>query len=262
MPKFILFILLVLISCSLKAQTWEIGGGVGGAGYMGDLNANNPVKISGPSASGFFKRNFDGYWSAKVNFTIGSISAADSNSSSQQFRQRNLSFSTTLIEASVIGEFNFMRYIPSVSINKFTPYIYFGFGVLNYSPTTVYQGKTYDLRGLETEGEKKPYSSTAFSFPYGAGVKYNAFGQFTLGAEIGYRNPNTDYLDDVSGNYPAKSTLHSNLSGVLADRSGEKTGIYIGSPGSQRGDGYPRDTYFFTQITIAYTFITQKCYFH
>src|SRR5271165_294714 len=109
MPKFILVILFVIISCSLKAQTWEFGAGVGGSGYMGDLNPTNPVKISGPSASGFFKRNFDGYWSAKINYAIGTISAADSNASSQQLRNRNLSFTTLLSEVSIIGEFNFLN---------------------------------------------------------------------------------------------------------------------------------------------------------
>ena len=260
MPKIVFFILLVFTCCSLKAQTWEIGGGVGGAGYMGDLNPNNPVKISGPSISGFFGRNFNGYLSAKINYNIGIISAADSNSSSQQFRNRNLSFTTLLSEVSVTGEFNFMNYIPSVTKNTFTPYIYFGFGLLNYYPTTVYNGKKYDLRGSSTEGEKR-YPTTAFSFPYGAGIKYNIFGRFTIGANIGYRNPNTDYLDDVSGNYPFKKGLPK-IDQELSDRSGEKTGVYIGSPGSQRGDGNPRDTYFFTQITLSYTFISEKCYFH
>jgi hypothetical protein len=262
MPKFILFILLIFISCSLKAQTWEIGVAAGGAGYMGDLNASNPVKISGPSVTGFFKRNFDGYLSARLNYSLGIISAADSNSSSQQFRNRNLSFKTTISEVSLMGEFNFMNYIPEAGRNKFTPYLYFGLAALNYYPTTVYQGETYHLRGLRTEGEKKPYPTTAFSFPYGAGIKYNILGKFTMGIETGYRNPNTDYLDDVSGLYAFKGGNKASITNILSDRSGEKTGIYIGTPGTQRGDLNPRDTYFFTQITLSYTFVTQKCYFH
>ena len=262
MPKCIILIFLVFVAYGVKAQTWEIGAGIGGSGYMGDLNPINPLKISGPSVSGFVARNFDRYWSVKTNLTLGAISAADSSSGIQQFRNRNLSFTTTLVEASAVGEFNFMEYIPQIGKNIFTPYIYLGFAVLGYKPTTLYNGLTYSLRGIETEGEKKPYPTTAFSIPYGAGIKYNIFGKFTMGAEIGYRNPNTDYLDDVSGVYPAISTQHNTLAGALSDRSGEKTGIYIGAPGSQRGDGNPRDTYFFTQITISYTFLTQKCYFH
>lgn len=262
MPKFVLFLFFIFISCGLKAQTWELGGGLGGAGYMGDLNPKNPLVISGPSISGYVARNFDGYWSLKSSLIMGRISAADSNSTNPQFRERNLSFTTTLFESSLIGEFNFIDYIPEAGRNKFTPYIFLGFAGVSYFPTTVLNGKTYNLRGAQTEGEQKPYAATAFSIPYGAGVKYNIFGKFTLGAEWGYRNPNTNYLDDVSGAYPAKALLHNTVSGQLSDPSGVKTGIYIGTPGSQRGDGGTGDTYFFMQVTIAYTFVTSKCYFH
>jgi len=260
MPKFILFVFLCFISFSLKAQTWELGGGVGGAGYMGDLNISNPVKVSGISIGAFVKRNFDGYLSAKLNYTYGIISAADANSSSVQFEQRNLSFTTALSEVGVIGEFNFFEYIPQIGKNIFTPYVFLGVAALTFSPSTVYQGQKYDLSTMATEGQKKPYATTAFSIPYGAGIKYNITGKFTLGFELGYRNPNTDYLDDVSGNYFYSG--HNTISEKLSDRSGEKSGVYIGSPGSQRGDGQPRDTYFFTQVTIAFTFLTQKCYYH
>jgi hypothetical protein len=257
MSRLLLLLLFSVASFTVKAQTWEIGGGAGGAGYMGDLNINNPVKISGFSVGAFVKRNFSGYLSAKLNYTFGTISAADSNSNSQQFRNRNLSFTTTLSEISLIGEFNFLHYIPEAGKNRFTPFVYLGVSAVNYFPSTVYQGKTYLLRGQSTEREKKPYSTTAIAIPYGAGVKYNIMGKLTLAADIGYRNPNTDYLDDVSGVYPVNGNGNR-----FTDRSGEKTGVYIGKPGTQRGDYNPRDTYFFTQITISYTFVTQSCYFH
>ncbi|MEN0057104.1 MAG: DUF6089 family protein, partial [Mucilaginibacter sp.] len=112
MPKFVAIIVFLFISYHLQAQTWEVGGAVGGAGYIGDLNPNNPVKISGVSGAAFVARNFDGYLSARLNFTYGKISADDSKSSSEQFRDRNLSFNTPIKELSLIGQFNFMNYIP------------------------------------------------------------------------------------------------------------------------------------------------------
>ncbi len=261
MPKIAAFIFLVFISCNLKAQTWELGAAVGGSGYMGDLNINNPIKVSGISASAFVERNFNGYLSMRLNYTFGIISAADSNSSSQQFRNRNLSFTSTLSEIALMGEFNFMKYIPEIGRNKFTPFIYLGVASLNFSPTTIYEGSKVSLRDNKTEGQVQPYKSMALSIPYGAGIKYNILGRWTLRADIGYRNPNTDYLDDVSGNYPPHGLLKTPLSLALSDRSGEKTGVYIGSPGSQRGDLSPRDTYFFVQVGLSYTFITSKCYY-
>lgn len=260
MPKFVLIIFLLVLSFTLKAQTWEIGATGGGSGYMGDLNPNNPIKVSGYAFGGFVKRNFNGYLSVRGGLTFGRIAAADSNSNSAQFRERNLSFTTSIQEVAITGEFNFMNYIPEAGKNKFTPFIFLGGAAATYFPYTTYEGKKYSLRGARTEGEKVNYSTTTISLIYGAGIKYNIAGKFTLGAEMGYRNTNTDYLDDVSGNYVDKGSAQT-ISKALADRSGEKTGIYIGTPGTQRGDLRSHDTYFFTQITLSYTFVTQKCYF-
>lgn len=261
MPKLISFLFLLFISLSLRAQTWEVGGFAGGAAYMGDLNQYNPVKISGFAAGAFVKRNLDGYFSVKLNYTFGHIGGADSTSSNPQYRQRNLSFSTQLNELSLIGEFNFLKYIPEAGQNRYTPFIYVGAGVVGYNPQANYQGKTYDLRPLMTEGQSKPYSKLALTMPYGVGFKYNFSGTWNLIADIGYRNPHTDYLDDVSGNYPVKSKLPNDLSRTLSDRSGENTGNYIGSPGTQRGDYRAKDTYMFVGFSISYTFVSSKCYY-
>ena len=261
MSKIIAVLLLLFAPCYLKAQTWEIGAVAGASGYMGDLNQSNPLKPSGIAAGAFLKRNFNGYLSAKINYTYGSISGADSTSSVQQFRNRNLSFKTGLHELSAIGEFNFMNYIPEAGQNKFTPFIYLGISTVIYNPQAIYNGQTYDLRPLMTEGQSKPYPKSAVSFPYGAGVKYNFLGKFSLISDIGYRQPNTDYLDDVGGAYARPGKLISDIARILSDRSGEKTGIYIGSPGTQRGDQRSRDTYWFFTVGIAFTFVTQKCYY-
>lgn len=261
MYKTFAVILLIFSSYNLQAQSWEIGGTVGGAGYMGDLNPNNPLKISGASGGLFVKYNFNRYLSAKVNYTYGIISAADSTSGNAQFRNRNLSFTTKLNELSLIGEFNFMQYTPSVTKNVYTPFVFAGVGLINYNPRANYKGQTYNLASYTTEGQGLPYSNQAITIPYGAGFKYNVSGRLSLIADIGYRFAFTDYLDDVSGVYPDKSKLPNSLSVALSDRSGEQTGVYTGSAGSQRGDLRPRDTYLFIGFSISYTFITQKCYY-
>jgi hypothetical protein len=262
MPKFLLFLSLIFISLNLQAQTWELGGFAGGSAYMGDLNPSNPVKISGIALGAFVKRNFDGYLSAKLNYTFGQIAGADNTSSNPQIRARNLSFNTTLNELSAIGEFNFLRYIPEAGENRFTPFIYLGVGIVGYNPQATYQGHTYDLRPLTTEGQPKPYSNTAIAFPYGVGIKYNFSGKWNFIADIGYRNPTTDYLDDVSGKYPDPAKLPSDLARALSDRSGEiNNGVNIGVPGTQRGDMRPRDTYMFVTVGISFTFVTSKCYY-
>jgi hypothetical protein len=252
---------LVFITLNVQAQTWEIGGGAGAAGYIGDLNVNNPVKPSGGFVGLFVKRNFNTYLAAKLNFTYGQISGADSTSGSRQFRDRNLSFKTPLKELSLMLEFNFMSYIPDAGKNKYTPYIYAGGGVTAYAPRTTYYGQVIGLRQLHTEGEGSKYPNTAVVIPFGVGFKYNIHGKLTVAADLGYRYTNTDFLDDVSGVYAPKSALSSDLARALADRSGEKTGVYTGVAGSQRGDFRPHDYYMFVGFTISYTFVTANCYY-
>jgi hypothetical protein len=262
MPKFILILLtgFLAATCTVKAQNWELGGTVGAAGYIGDFNPNHPLKFTDPEYGVFLKRNFNGYFSTKINYTHGTIRGADSLSSNQQAHDRNLSFFTSLDEVSVISELNFMEYVPEIGRNKFTPFIFIGVGALKFNPQASYNGQNYDLQPLRTEGEAKPYKELVLTIPYGAGIKYNFSGQWNFIADLGYRTPNTNYLDDVSGAYPNKSLLPSAISQALSDRSGEKTGVYIGSPGSQRGNMRSSDTYMFLGFTISYTFLTSKCY--
>ena len=260
MPKFVTLLFFLLVSYQLRAQTWEVGGALGGAGYIGDLNPNNPIKVSGISGGLFVKRNFDGYFAAKLNFIYGKISADDSKSNSQQFRDRNLSFNDPLKEISITGEFNFLNYIPDAGPHKYTPYIYTGIGLTAYAPRADYQGRSYGLRQLRTEGESSAYGKSTIVIPYGVGLKYNFNGKWTVAGDLGYRYTLTDYLDDVSKVYPNPGQLPNDLSRALSDRSGE-----VGKPqnaiGSQRGDFKSHDTYFFFGFTISYTFVTQRCYY-
>lgn len=261
MLKIYAFCVLLFISLSVQAQTWEFGGNIGAAGYIGDLNINNPVKPSGAQAGLFVKRNFNRYLALKLNYSFGQIAGADSTSNIQQFRDRNLSFKTPLKELSLMTELNFMSYIPDAGKNLYTPYIYAGVGVTAYAPRATYNGEVFGLRQLRTEGQDNQYAKTAIVVPFGAGIKYNISGKWTMAADIGYRYTNTDYLDDVSRNYANPAALNSNIAKALADRSGERTGNYIGTPGSQRGDYRPTDFYVFVGFTLSYTFVTQACYY-
>lgn len=261
MLKFYAALLFLALSYTAKAQaTWEIGGALGGAGYIGDLNPS-PFKPSGKSGGFFIKRNFNGYLAAKLNYNIGKIAGADSTSSSQQLRQRNLSFTDGLKELSLMAEFNFMKYIPDAGKNKYTPYIFLGIGTTSFDPRTTYNGNEVALRSLRTEGQPAEYKTSTIVIPYGAGIKYNFSGKWTVAAEAGFRYTRTDFLDDVSGVYAFPGQLPGPLSIALADRSGERTGVYTGRPGTQRGDFRSKDIYSFFGFTLSYTFVTEKCYY-
>lgn len=260
MLKFYAAFLLILATCTVQAQTWEIGGALGTAGYIGDLNSN-PFKPSGESAGIFVKRNFNGYLGVKLSYQYYKIAGADSTSAYRQIKNRNLSFTDGLKELSLRAELHFMKFIPDVTKSRYTPYIYLGVGFAGVVPHTIYNGEEISLRNLRTEGQTSTYALNTVVIPYGAGIKYNFTGKWTIGAELGYRYTFTDYLDDVSGVYASPGLLPNPLSVALADRTGERTNVYTGTPGSQRGDLRSKDIYGFFGITLSYTFVTAKCYY-
>lgn len=242
----------------MRAQVWEAGLTLGGAGYMGDLNSRNPLQVSGGVAGVFVRKNFSEYFSAKASYNYGFIHGADANSSNEIDRNRNLSFTTYLNEVSAVAEFNFFEYRPNVFRHAFTPYVFAGLGGLYYVPTAKLDDKWYDLRSFKTENETKPYSKFAVSIPYGLGVKYSFSNKLGITADAGYRYVKTDYLDDVSGNY-ANPTNFTATQFKLADRRLDPN--QRGSYGMQRGDSRPHDSYMFFSISISYTWISDRCYF-
>lgn len=262
MHKFLLSLLLSVSFFTASAQSWELGGFLGGSGYMGDLNPVQPLKFTNIAFGGQVKRNLDPYWSLKLSLMQGKIGANDARSSNLQFRDRNLSFFSTIGEVSAQTEFNLFKYIPTISDKIYTPYLFTGVSYIFFNPKTNYAGDTYELNLYRTEGQtlSTMYKKEALAIPYGIGIKYNITGKWNLIGEIGYRTAFTDYLDDVSGRYPDKSAMTDPVSIALSDRSGETSGVYLGATGTQRGDFRKRDTYMFAGISLTYTFITPKCY--
>lgn len=250
----LILIIFFSIECFIaSAQTWEIGGFAGSSGYMGDINPVKPYKLTDLAFGAQIKRNFDGYWSAKLNYMHGKIQADDAKSSNAYQVERNLSFYSPLSELSLQVEFNLFNYLAGAlsgyGTRRASPYLFTGIGAITFNPkTTDSYGIEVELQPLQTESVK--YNKYALSVPYGAGFKYNVSGNFNLNGEVGYRTAFTDYLDDISGRYPDPLVY-------LSDRS--VTTPQIGTPGSQRGDFRKRDTYMFVGISLTYTFVSQKC---
>lgn len=261
MRRLLVIIILLLNNNFGSAQTWEFGGFLGGAGYMGDINPVKAYKLTDPAFGVQVKRNFDGYWSAKLNFMQGNVRASDAGSSNSFQVERNLDFNSPISELSMQIEFNLFRYMPGADFGyrtrKLSPYLFTGVASFTYNPLTKYNGEDVELRLVQTENIA--YKKSAISVPYGAGVKYNISGNWTILAEVGYRTAFTDYLDDISGRYIDFNvvTPASQLTQALADRS---IAPQIGTPGTQRGDFRPRDTYMFAGVGLTYTFIPIKCF--
>jgi hypothetical protein len=260
-PLFLILLFLFggqLVRAQEGEGSWELGLMAGGAGYMGDLNQNNPLQISGFSGGAYVKRNFNQYLGVRLNYTYGQIQAKDSESNNAQFRERNLQFKTSLNEFSGIIDFNFFNFNIGGGTRQFTPYLFTGAGFVVFKPTVKVDGEKYRLDRLATEGQENGYSNVALTIPYGLGLRYNYKDTWSVFTEIGYRTPFTDYIDDVSGRYPDSPVIRGNGQNQvnLSDPSVNQ----IGYPGTQRGDFRKRDTYLFVSVGISFTFVSSKCY--
>lgn len=254
----LIFFLLCLAGRAAFAQSWELGGGIGSSGYMGDLNQANVFKFTDFAYGGFFKRNFNGYLSARLSLWHGRLQGNDADSKNEQFRNRNINFITPINEVALTGEWNVFHYQADAGKKVWTPYLFAGVGIVNYYPRTRFNGEEIPLRNRFTEGQTSAYKANVLTVPYGAGVKYNIGGHWNLNAEIGYRTAMTDYLDDVSGFYPANPATWT-VNGKTINLSDPSVNG-IGEVNTQRGDQRNRDSYMFVGFTVSYTFVTQKCY--
>ncbi|GIV33541.1 MAG: hypothetical protein KatS3mg031_1076 [Chitinophagales bacterium] len=251
-----LIIAITLLESNVHAQDLEYGVWAGIANYFGDLNYNASFEYIGPAGGFFFRYNLGTRFAFKQALSYGRVAFEDARSDFVYQQLRNLSFKSNIFEFSSHVEFHFFRYEKDRSRFSFTPYLLAGISVFYFDPRTDYQGNTYRLKPLQTEG--KNYSSISLGIPVGGGFKYSFTYDWAIGIEGGYRKSFTDYLDDVSSVYPVQ-TGDGTLSGSLSDRSGEVTDPPIGFEGKQRGFAERFDDYLFIGIFISYSPRREKC---
>jgi opacity protein-like surface antigen len=260
--KIILFSFLFISNYVVQAQEgWEVGVLGGVSNYFGDLNTSFNIAHPGASATVVARYNFNNRVSLRGSAMAGQIKGDDAWSNNAFEKKRNLSFRSTITEASLMGEFNFLPYTHGSRDEFFTPYLLGGATVFSYNPQAKYNGEWVDLRTLGTEGQfiNNEYGTAALGLLYGAGFKIDLTDKWSLNIEIAGRKAFTDYLDDVSGSYPDLrdvKRLRGNIAADLVDRSGEPR---IGLAGRQRGNGKNNDAYATASVGIVFYFGDLKC---
>lgn len=250
LKKYILMVFLGLglgLPSALQAQEMEVGGMVGGTYYLGELNPGKQFMMTRPAFGGLIRLNLDNRWSARFNFLSGRVAGDDAISQANE--TRNLRFRSSITEISVIGEFNFLEYFTGSKKNYFSPYLFLGPAYFTFNPKAPYDGSYIELRGLGTEGTVDNYNLYGFAAVFGFGIKYSVTGRLGVGIEWGLRKTFTDYLDDVSENYPDPNDLNSVEALFLSDPSATKH-----DPEMQRGNPNNNDWYSFAGISIVYRF--------
>lgn len=263
--------MLLVSALPAQAQFHEIGVWGGGANYYGDLNPTFNWKYVGPAGGAFYRYNINKRLAAKGMVSFGQVAADDAGSSLARSRQRNLSFRSYVADLCATFEFNFFKYNKNnPKKNGWTPYIATGVGMFFFNPEAQYKGKWYYLQPLGTEGQNdasysgvKKYKLYSFEIPLEFGFKVHLKKNWNINAFMSFRETFTDYLDDVSGNYPSSASLPGGSRGIAAvfsDRSGEVNGgEKTGKPGYQRGESAQKDQYVFVGIAISYTFMSLRC---
>ncbi|MBX3239975.1 MAG: outer membrane beta-barrel protein [Chitinophagaceae bacterium] len=257
-------------------QEGEFGVTLGAAHYFGDLNTRAALNRPKPAVGVFFRKQFGEYIAVRLGLHYAQVGYSDIYGSNEFQKRRNLSFNSNIWEATIQGDFNFMRFVPGEPGFGFTPYVTLGIGAFNYDPYAYLGGRKYYLRPLATEGQgsaaypgSRQYSAVALCLPLGMGVKYNVAPNINLSLEVAYRFTNTDYLDDVSSYY-APDAFPQTIPGdpnntpstwyLLQDRSYETgDGIRIGTKGRQRGFNKQLDAYVIAEVGIAFTLTSYRC---
>ena len=250
-------------STSVYSQKgWEVGGWLGTSIYFGDLNTNFSLKKPGLAGGLAGRYNVNERIAYKLSLNYGRIHADDKDSQNIFEQQRNLRFSSDLIELSAQFEFNFLPFVHGSKDFPFTPYIFLGGSGFYYNPKAKLDNINYSLRDYGTEGQPigEEYGKFNGAFSLGGGFKWDLNESWSINIEIGHRRVFTDYLDDVSTTYPDLDELEL-LRGPIAPRLSDRSDpdVKIGDPGRQRGNSRDNDSYNFIGVGFLKYFGSLEC---
>lgn len=157
---------------------FDIGGGIGMTGYIGDASPSNPWQNPSWDAEVLFRYIWNPRINLKTNFYVGGLRGDTSKMENILPDGRNFKFSTTFYELSELFEFHFFNYGMGESYRKlkrWTPYITAGLGLTAWSVDS--------------------QMGAAFTIPLGVGFKYKPSLRWNLGLEFLMKKTFSDKLD-------------------------------------------------------------------
>lgn len=176
-------LLAALTPDNAQAQRVELGVGLGGFNYNGDISPSFQFRNIKPGGSLFFRYNFSNALTLRAEIAGGLVGAKDSNSKDPFQLQRNMSFRTRIFEGSLAAEYNFLDFKERRFAVNWTPYVFGGVGLMKFKPDVI----------------TAAYKTNALVLPYGVGIKYQIKRPWGVGLEYGTRKAFTDYIDNLGG---------------------------------------------------------------
>ena len=253
-----------ILLAALPAFSQKIHVGVFGglSAYQGDLvDKIFPKKLTNGAIGLTVNYEYTDRIMIRGGITYTVVGGADRYSKDTALQHRNLSFETSIVELSVVGEY----YIFNLNEQKFSPYLLGGLAVFHFNPYAYdASGQKVFLKPLSTEGEglsqypdRKPYSLTQLAIPFGGGIKYALNDNIRIGLELGLRKLFTDYLDDVSTTYADNNDLLAAKGQVAVNMAYRGDEVPGGDPNypaknSQRGGAQYKDWYYFLGLHVTF----------
>jgi hypothetical protein len=203
-----------------KKKYWDWGVFIGNSVYFGDVNRTTvSVNPRNMRPNGGLRLGYQPFEKLRLelrnNYMV--IAGSDRGPNPEQNQrgtnfERNLSFRTTIIDASFMIEYNI---IPFKKITTFVPFVFSGANAFYFKPMGQVEGddQWYDLRSIGTEGQtingaQNQYDKVMMGIPYGIGIKRHLTQNTIISVSYTYNKIFTDYLDDISvGRYPDPEAL-------------------------------------------------------
>ena len=209
MKRFFVIIFSILIYSSVSAQnTADIGiwGGIGS--YIGDMTHVNSKSSLNPNFGVFFRYNYNSRVSLRTSAMFGTIGAEG------EYEEASWDFNKFVSDFSVMGEFNFFKYIIGSKKYSVTTYLLGGVGTSLYNYTydpeklrsVVYYLNQDQLADMPESvideidldpNDVKPETVIGLNIPVGFGVKFNIGDRWGMGFEGILRKYFNDKIDDL-----------------------------------------------------------------
>lgn len=177
----VLALLGMIFSMNVTAQEdyrFDIGGGVGMTGYLGDANTSNLYQNPSWDLELLFRYIANPRWAFKTNLFVGGLRGDSSQMTNVFPNDETYKFTTNFYEIGEVAEFNFFNYGMGEyyrKLKRFSPYIVGGLSLTMWSV----EGHTY----------------AGLTLPFGIGAKFKINRRLNLGAEFLIKKVFTDRLD-------------------------------------------------------------------
>lgn len=184
-------------------RTSEIGAGLGGLVYRGELAPQYQLDNNRPAFTVFYRRDVSVPITVRGAFTAGLLRADDARVTgangnvTPQSAVRQARLQGQVYEVSAVAEYNFLDYHDRANKYHSTPYLFAG--VAGYYTSSSTRTSNDLLRNqLDRDG-----AMFGFAIPAGVGFKAALTQHLNLGLEVGVRKLFTDQFDHLSQQDPA-----------------------------------------------------------